>query len=464
MKLLYGYILKEHVGPFLFGLAVITFVLIMDFILEIINLIVGKGLSAWVILQVFALNLAWMLALSIPMAVLVSTLMAFGRLSQDNELTAFKASGVSLYKMVRPPLLVAVLIGLGLIWFNSAVLPEANHEARLLMSDIHQKRPTLNLRENIFMDDIPGYHILVKRVDPKSSRIEGVTVYDQKDRLYPRTIFAEKGDVEFTPDGNTMILKLFGGEIHEPDEDEPGHYRRTAFDHQVIYISDIGAHLTRTASDFRTDREMNPRQMLDGAQKHEKNISISHQVMNQIIDNKASLIFSSQIKTQGMEESQAEDDQKAFLRVYKDNQNVLSELRNHMANIFSQLKQKNSLMVEVHKKYSIPFACLVFILVGAPLGVMARKGGMAVGLGLSLGFFILYWAFLIAGEELADRGLIPAFWAMWSANILIGSAGIYILVKSARETTFISWRWTEKFIRRIPKKLRRADEFRLKGN
>ncbi len=455
MKLLYGYVLKEHVGPFLFGLAIITFVLIMDFILEIMNLIVGKGLGTWLILQVFVLNLAWMLALSIPMAVLVSTLMAFGRLSQDNEITAFKASGISLYKMILPPLLISVLITLGLIWFNNAVLPEANHEARLLMSDIHQKRPTLSLRENIFMDEIPGYHILVKKVDPKSSRIEGVTIYDQKNRSYPRTIFAEKGDVGLTPDGNTMILELFHGEIHEVDEEEPGRYRRIAFDHQVIYISDVGAHLTRTASDYRTDREMNSRQMLDEVEKHEKNISVSEQVINQIIDNKASLIVSSQIKKgEGEEEgNQSEGGQKAFMRVYKENQNILSELKNHRVNIHSQLKQKNSLMVEVHKKYSIPFACLVFVLVGAPLGVMARKGGMAVGLGLSLGFFILYWAFLIGGEELADRGFIPAFWAMWSANILIGSAGIYILIKSARETAFISWRWTEKF---VPKRFRKS--------
>jgi len=91
--------------------------------------------------------------------------------------------------------------------------------------------------------------------------------------------------------------------------------------------------------------------------------------------------------------------------------------------------------------------------VGAPLGIMARKGGMAVGLGLSLGFFVLYWAFLIGGEELADRQLISAFWAMWSANILIGGAGIYVLIKSARETTFISWRWTERL---LPKRFRKA--------
>jgi len=463
MKLLYGYILKEHVGPFFFGLAVITFVLIMDFILEIMNLIVGKGLSAWVILQVFALNLAWMLALSVPMAVLVSTLMAFGRLSQDNEITAFKASGVSLYKMVLPPLLASILISAGLIWFNNAVLPEANHQARLLMSDIHQKRPTLSLRENIFMDDIPGYHILVKKVDSKSSRIEGVTVYDQKDRLYPRTIFAEKGDVEFTPDGNTMILKLFSGEIHEPDEKDPGHYRRIAFDYQVIYISDIGSHLSRTASDFRTDREMSSRQMLDQVHKHQRNVSASQQVMNQIIEMKASSILSAPAQGQAGAPAEIEDDGKAFLTVYRENQSILAELRNHRANVASQLKQKNSLMVEVYKKYSIPIACLVFILVGAPLGIMARKGGMAVGLGLSLGFFILYWAFLIGGEELADRGLIPAFWAMWSANILIGAAGIYILVKSAREATFISWKWTERLVPRLPKRFQKRGELRIKG-
>jgi len=455
MKILNAYILREHVGPFFFGLAVITFVLIMDFLLEIINLMVAKGLNAWIILQVFALNLGWMLALSIPMAVLVSTLMAFGRLSHDNEITALKANGVSLYKIVLPPLLVSVLIALGLVWFNNKILPEANHEARLLMSDIHHKRPTLILRENIFMDEIPGYHILVKTVDPKSSRVEGITIYDQKDRLYPRTIIAKKGNVEITPDGNTMILKLFDGEMHELDEKEPGHYRRIAFDHQTIYISDIGTHLTRTASDFRTDREMSASQMLDQVKKHEKNISVSEQVMNQIADNKTSWIFVSEMKSEQGETYKTKNDQENFLQVYRENQGALSELTNHRANILSQLKKQNSLMVEVHKKYSIPFACLVFILLGAPLGIMARKGGMAVGLGLSLGFFILYWAFLIGGEELADRGFIPAFWAMWSANILIGCVGIYLLIRSARETPFISWRWTEKF---IPRKFKKPKE------
>src|SRR3970040_55015 len=177
MKILPAYILKEHLGPFFFGLFIITFVLVMDFILEILNLIITRGLNAYTVLKMFGLNLAWMLALSIPMAVLVATLMAFGRLSADNEILALKANGVSLYKLVLPVIISSILLGVGMIFFNNSVLPEANHQARLLMTDIHQKRPTLNIKEGVFMTDIPGYHILIKKVDPKSSDIEGITIY-----------------------------------------------------------------------------------------------------------------------------------------------------------------------------------------------------------------------------------------------------------------------------------------------
>ncbi|MCK4404610.1 MAG: LptF/LptG family permease, partial [candidate division Zixibacteria bacterium] len=140
MKILYRYIFKEHIGPFFFGLSVIMFILVMDFILEVLNMIIGKGLNAFIILQVFGLNLAWMLALAVPMAVLVSTLMAFGRLSQDNEITALKASGVSIYRLILPALVASILISVGMVFFNDRVLPELNHKARLLMTDIHQKR------------------------------------------------------------------------------------------------------------------------------------------------------------------------------------------------------------------------------------------------------------------------------------------------------------------------------------
>src|SRR3990172_1715708 len=261
MKILPLYILREHIGPFLFGLFIITFVLVMDFILEILNLIITRGLNAYTVLQMFGLNLAWMLALSIPMAVLVATLMAFGRMSADNEITALRSTGVSLYRIVFPVILASLVIAVGLVFFNNLILPDANHKARLLMTQIYQKRPTLNIKENVFIDEIPGYHILIKRIDPRSSKIGDILIYDQRDRIIPRTIFAKKGNLEFSADGNTLIMELYDGEIHETDEKEPTQYRRVTFDKQVIFINEVTPELTLAGSDYRTDREMSVERM-----------------------------------------------------------------------------------------------------------------------------------------------------------------------------------------------------------
>jgi lipopolysaccharide export system permease protein len=449
MKILYRYIFREHVGPFFFGLAVIMFILVMDFILEVLNMIIGKGLNVFVILQIFVLNLAWMLALAIPMAVLVSTLMAFGRLSQDNEITALKATGVSLYRLILPALVGSIILSVGMIFFNDRVLPELNHRARLLMTDIHQKRPTWNLKENVFIDEIPGYNILVKKVDPQSSDVEGVTIYDQTNRRLPRTIIAQKGKVEFTPDGGTLVFRLFNREIHETDDKDPQRYRRISFDKQTIYVHDAGSRLTRSNSDYRTDREKTSRQMLEEVRRVEAEVTASRQraveTANVAWKKVANLPDTNRVVI---------EEKVVLEKLIKENQVVLNQILTEEQNVKNKRRFTNSLLVEVHKKYALAVACVVFILLGAPLGVMARKGGMAVGLGLSLGFFVLYWAFLIGGEELADRQIIPAFWAMWSANILIGAAGIYILVKSAKETKFISWAWTDKL---LPKKLRSGD-------
>jgi len=448
MKILYRYIFREHVAPFFFGLAVIMFVLVMDFILEVLNLIIGKGLNAFVILQVFVLNLAWMLALAVPMAVLISTLMAFGRLSQDNEITALRSSGISIYRLILPPLIASVLLTAGMAFFNDRVLPELNHRARLLMTDIHQKRPTWNLKENVFIDEVPGYHILIKKIDPHTNDVQGVTIYDVENRRFPRTIIAEKGKVEFSTDGNTLIFQLFNGEIHEMDEQSPQRYRKVSFDKQIIYIHDVGNKLVRSQSDYRTDREKTSSQMLEEVKKLDSSVIASKEQ----IQNIAQMSWDKLNGSVYNRNAPPAESGKVAEKLIKENQSILNQISSEKQNIKNQKRYENSLLVEVHKKFALAVACVVFILVGAPLGIMAKKGGVAVGLGLSLGFFVLYWAFLIGGEELADRQFISAFWAMWSANILIGGAGIYILIKSAKETKFLSWKWTEKFIPKMYRK------------
>jgi lipopolysaccharide export system permease protein len=452
MRLTTKYILTELIGPFLFGLAVITFVLIMDFILDILNLIISKGLDWKTILEVFALNLAWMLALSVPMSVLVAALMAFGRMSADNEITALNACGVPLYRIVAPALLASAVLASGLVWFNNEILPEANHQARLLMTDITQKKPAWNLEPNVFIDYFEGYHLLVKKVDPRTSKLEDVTIYDHREGALPRTIIAKRGRMEFSADGTNLHLFLEEGEIHEPDEEDPTHYRRLSFNRQTINIADVGGELVRSYSDYRGDREKSSSQMLEENRQKKAALNRSRRKIQDYVGTATSSALAGDIgRTESPPRAFVVNHRRAATLALKDNRNLLRKIEYEATQMRNLSRQINSLNVEVHKKYSIPVACLVFILIGAPLGVMARRGGMSTGLGLSLLFFILYWAFLIGGEELADRQFLSAFWAMWSANFLIGAVGIILLVRSVRETVFISWEWLDRLVSRFRK-------------
>jgi len=424
------YILSEHVGPFAFGLLVITFVLIIDFVPRVLDLVVGRDIAAAVVTQLFVYNLAWMMALSVPMAVLVATLMAFGRLSADNEIVALKSSGVHLWRLLWPVLLAGSLVGAFLVWFNNEVLPESNHEARVLMGNINRTRPTLRLRENVFNGDIPGYFLLVKWRDPKSDSLRDVTIYDQADARWPRTVTARSGSMRFTPDGTTLILDLLDGEVHEYVGDAH-EYRRTRFTEQVVFLENAGGQLQETDSDYRTDREKSTEMMLVDISGWKQNVaqysrqldSVSREAMRQAAEPPGALRTPALLDLEG-----------SAVRL--------------SGQIFSQRRLINSMMIEVHKKYSIPVACVVFVLIGAPLGILARKSGIGMSLGLSLGLFLLYWAFLIAGEELADRLLINAFWAMWSANFVIGASGLALLVSVIRERQPQDW-WRSYRYRRL---------------
>lgn len=297
------------------------------------------------------------------------------------------------------------------------------------------------------MTDIPGYYILIKKVDPKSSNISGITIYEQKGRYFPRTILAEKGKIEFSADRNTLILTLYKGEVHEMDEAQLGQYRRLTFDKQILFFSDIGSQLVRSSSEFRTDREMSTSMMKKEVSRIRPEIKSDTRKLRELTKTAINGVLEPASSSSSNLSSQ-----QVVINSFKKQQEILREIQSVHYNLKDAQKRINSLWVEIHKKYSIPVACVVFVLLGAPLGIMAKRGGMVVALSLSLGFFILYWAFLIAGEELADRQIISAFWAMWSANFLIGGAGLFLFIKTYKEAKFISWVWLEKI---VPRRLRK---------
>ena len=231
MRILRLYVLRLHLVPLLLGFGVVTFILEMDVMFDYLDLMVNRGVPPGVVLQLFVLSLGYIVALSVPCAVLVAVLMTFGRLSQDNEITALRASGVNLGSVLMGPLAAAVALSVGLTLFNNHVLPESNHAFANLLIDIGRMRPTARLQEGVFITDLPGYNLLVQSVNGRTNEMRGVTIYQMNAGGPPTTILAKRGFLSYTPDGRSAVLELRDGEIHEVPQDDPTgrKYRRLKF-------------------------------------------------------------------------------------------------------------------------------------------------------------------------------------------------------------------------------------------
>ncbi len=440
MNILHRYILREHIGPLFFALSILVSILLMNQVVRFFDKIVGKGLHWTVILEVFGLCIPFILATTMPMAVLVATLWAFGRLSSDNEIVAMKASGISLFSILRPLLVAGFLLTLVMIWFNNNVLPEANYMLRSILLDISYQRPTIEIKEGILMDDLSGYSLLVQKIDRDNSRLYDVTIYDATAEGAPRTILAKEGTMYFSDDRSDLFLKLEKGEIHLVDPENLRNYQRVKFQTQTIVLKNVGGEFQRREhGSYRTDREMSSQMMTAEIDRNrERMVALRDQI--------ALLEFKERDTPAGTEgtgntaprENDLADPNDPVAKSAEAKGRRLIELQKKELEIEALTKRNNQLMVEVHKKYSIPFASVVLILLGAPLRLNFKSGGAGTVIILSLVTFVCYYIFLVGGENLGDRGFVHPFFAMWTPNILFGAMGIALLFKTARETSFLS--------------------------
>jgi len=443
---LYLHILKAHIGPFLFAFITLMLVFLLQFLMRAVNQLVGKGLSPWVIGELIVVSLSWMVVLAVPMAVLVATLMAFGKLSSQNEITAMKASGMSLYRMIAPVILASVVLTYFVIEFNNKILPEANHRFKVLMIDIRRTKPTLTIMPGLFMQELPGYSILARKTFEKSNNLEGITIYDYTDPNMSVVVTAEDGMVSFTPDYRKLIMDLQNGEIHQLDTRDKRTYRRMQYIKHRIIMDAEGFDFERSSlNDIdRSDREL------------------SAHIMQKIVDsleNANDKIYNLAFIERSSQSPRMPDPRAAlpFGALAPNRQRIITlaigQIYATLANINNQLmaleynqRRIDEYLVEINKKYSIPAACFVFVFIGAPLGIIARRGTFGVAATFSLGFFILYWASLIGGEKFADRGFISPWLGMWMANIVFFILGVYLTFRIGRESPAINWSTLRKFI------------------
>ncbi|MBN1576461.1 MAG: LptF/LptG family permease [Chitinispirillaceae bacterium] len=478
--ILYRYIIRELIAPFLSSMSIIVFLFVMQQAVLLLDRIISKGLDTAVVIEVFIIEMAWMITLAIPMAILVATLTTFGRMAGDNEITSIKASGQSLWPLLIPVFAAAAVLCVLNIYFNDLILPEANHRASNLLSDISRKKPTAFIEPKVLITDFPGYTIYTEKVDNKTGGLGNIRIFTDAAGQDPSLTVADSGDLRITPDQQYIELTLYNGETHSISRTNKDDYFLGRFARQVIAIKNVDSRFQRTDSDYRGDREKNVARMLADVAELKKSNGLLMDEYHALIDSLSLRVrtLDSLSRRDTLADSAAlPDDSPTFSawvkKIDSTGMYTMASIR-PIGDLIERLQRRfhanNRLiaqyMVEVHKKYSIPFACIIFVLIGAPLGIMARRGGLTVGASYSIFFFIIYWASLIGGEPLADKLIIPPWLAMWGGNIFITLCGIVLIILMLRETTIrfdvlLTW-WKGLTGRKHPRRKSSAVGFLLK--
>lgn len=458
MSIISRYILRLHIAPFIFGSMLVMFLFLFQFLLKNVDQLLGKGLSLWLIVQLIVLNLSWMVVLAVPMGVLFSTLMAFGNMSSVHETTIIKSSGGSLLKMMKPVIISGIILTLLLFWFNDEILPEANHRAKVLMMDIQRKKPTFSIESGKFSQELDGYTIFARQVDSIDGKLYGVTIYDNRNVNNVNIISADTGIASFSNDMSKLIFDLYSGEINQMVEFEYKNYKKINFEKYRIVLNADGFNLTRTDDDLisRGDREMHIRDMrkiVEEATKEERKYdsSLKYQIdkhykylSGKIVDSTNSFLRTTDIVQSDAVVLQNVQRRISFFKATLNSDIMRRDDYNFKARQYE---------IEIQKKYAIPFACLVFVLVGCPLGIMTKGGNFGISAAISLAFYILYWASLIGGEKLADRGIISPLLGMWGGDILIFIIGVFLILKVNNESLNLPGKkWGELIIKKFENK------------
>ncbi|TMB44752.1 MAG: LPS export ABC transporter permease LptF [Deltaproteobacteria bacterium] len=368
VKILHRYVFREILLPFAFGLGVFTFVLLVARLLKLIELVVSRGLPLASIMRLFAYIMPAFLEVTVPMAMLLAILIAFGRLSADSEMVALRSSGLSLYQLMPPVVIFVALATSATAGIALYARPWGNRSLKTALYDMARTRASAGLKPAVFNDDFPGLVIYAEGIDPTMDRLAHVLIADERDPQQHNTIFARAGFMISDRRAQTVTLRLLEGSIHTTDP-------RGGAEYQTDFQSyDVNLDLRQAFAGLR-QRERDPKEL------------------------------------------------------------TLGQLARSIAAKQAAGRPYGPELVEYHRKFSIPFACIVFGLVAVPLGVQPARAVRARGFVVSLVVIFAYYIFLSAGQTLAERGVMSAAFGLWLPNLVLAALGSYLFAQAARERT-----------------------------
>ena len=461
------YLLKQFLGLLIMTFLICVFILLMQFVWMHVNDLVGKGVEIKVLAEFFIYAVTSVVPLALPLAILLASLMTFGNLGEKFELTAMKAAGVSLFRIMRPLAIAIAFVSVGAFMFSNYVLPVSQVKLWALIFSLKQKSPELDIPQGEFYDGIEGYNIYVRRKAPQTGMLYDMMIYDYSEGFRNASVMvADSGRIFFTDDKKYLILHLYSGESFEnldrnqqraTNSEKNIPYRRESFAQKQMLI-DFDMEFDRYNEDVLADQHVSKDvvelvQSIDSVQllAHDRSKEQSRTLVNNRYFGRERVANRDVDMWEGAKELYAGYDVDSLYGRFSDDERYRAlsaaiekakaqrdqiDYNALMLNDYQRYIRKHE--IELYRKFTLAFACLIFFFIGAPLGAITRKGGLGAPVVISVVMFIIYYIIDNTGYKMAREALWPCWAGMWLSSMVLLPIGIFLTYKAATDSALFN--------------------------
>lgn len=477
MKKIHKLVLKAYVGPLLVTFFIVQFILMLNFVWRYIDELTGKGLDVGTIVELFGCASASMIPLGLPLAMLLSGIMAMGNLGENFELLAMKAAGMSLMKIFRPLAILVLLISVGSFYVSNKLVPEANRRMYDIIIDVRQQREEMKFPDDVFFTGLPNMVVKVHHQDEKTGKLNEIVIFDFSDEQgNMTTTLADSGYMKMSADKSYLNVTLYNGVTHEHARGGAWYNNNSLRSHRferqdaTIPIAKLALpeqDMTREFSEAHTRDLDGLDDLIDSLNTYIDNTIAStygplikerifpydysivggDSIVYDKRDFKVLSVADSIPLLSMRERSRLIVDASNSARIAKGS-NIVDEQLSKIA--ITQLYRAHN---EWHRKWTLPVSVIIFFFIGAPLGAIIRRGGFGTPIVISLVFFVIYYVISISGAKMSGEGLWEPFYGMWLPTFVLAPVSIYLIYKATNDSSLLDTDWYDVKIRKFRKKV-----------
>lgn len=468
MKKVDRFVLKSFTGPLIFTFFIVLIILILQFLWMYVDELAGKGLDFKILAELLYHFALTFVPMALPLAILLASLMTFGNMGEFSELSALKAAGIPLQRIMRPLIVLLAVMAVVSFFFSNNVLPYSTEKARTLLWDIRRKKPDINIQTGTFYNGVPDFSIRISKKDPVTNRLDNLIIYDHRLRRgNVSVIVADSGYMKLTSDETGLVMTLFNGKSYVEMEEKnvvpstrkfPS--RKDYFKEQTIIIPLNGFDLERSEDGLfkssaamkniteltyfidslnknYTEKINNQFKEFNGTKIYvQRNYSPGYTVQGDRTD---TIRIIARFDARALFDSLTIFDKRTVLAKAIENiKEGTSYLSLHTESLHYEIKQIKKYEVEWNKKLTMSFACLVFFFIGAPLGAIIRKGGLGTPAVISIFFFVIYYVISISGQKLVEEDVVGTFAGMWAASYILLPIGVFLTYKATTDSVIMN--------------------------